>query len=274
MNSTAIQFHFQTDIPNIRFVQGANVSHAFPCHIHHSFSLGIIQQGQRIIHVDGKTHIVSANECFIINPHQPHSCSAIGNEGHGYGIVSIPSALLQSIFREVKSQNEIPHFPNVKVTDISIVNGFTAWMGKQLRNESPSESELTNILRELVPRYADTEAPLQSKPIKCSKIMLACEYIEANLNRPVRLDELANLTRISPFYLNRIFREEIGIPPYTYLLQTRIKKSLEVLLQTDSIIEATYSLGFSDQSHFSRFFKKNIGLTPKQYLALHKSSIH
>lgn len=272
MNPTAIQFYFQTDHPKIRFVQGTNVNHSFPCHIHNSFSLGIIQKGQRVIRVDGKPYILSANECFIINPNQPHSIE--GKGAHNYRVASLSPKLVQNIFREITGEDRVPYFPRVRITDSSIINGLAVWQRKQFEGKPINTGDLVGLLRELVLRYVDAETPARPKQIKHPSVVLACEYIETNLDRPVRLDEIADTVRISPFYLNRIFREGIGIPPYTYLVQTRIKKSLELLLQTNSISEATHYLGFADQSHFSRFFKRNIGITPGQYLDLHKSGTH
>lgn len=271
MNSTAIQFQLQTDNPDIRFVQGINVNHTFPTHIHHSFSLGLVQKGRRIIYVDQTPHLISTNECFIINPYQSHTCGMAEEEGHSYEVISISPRLLQDIYKEVANTDKIPHFPQVKITDSAIVQGFSAWLEKQSRHNLTDTAELIAVLRGLVSRHAQPEvvAPAQSRH---SIVALACAYIEANSNRLIRLKELAAVTHVSPFYLNRIFRQEIGIPPHTYLLQARIKKSLEQLLQTGSILEAAYSLGFSDQSHFSRFFKKNVGLTPKRYLDLHRNN--
>jgi AraC-like DNA-binding protein len=274
MSATAIQFQFQTDNANIRLVKGMNVSHKFPIHVHNSFSLGIIQRGQRVININGEQHVVSDNECFVINPYQPHSCSIEGEDGHDYWVASVNPKLLMDIFKQITAKDGIPHFSKVKVTDSSIVNRFTTWLEKQSQYKTVIGGELVDLLSELVIRYADVKIPVQSKQTKRSVVALACKYIEANLSQTVRLDEIANVTHISPFYLNRIFREEIGIPPYAYLLQIRIKRSLELLLQTGSITEAAYCLGFSDQSHFTRFFKKNIGITPKRFLDLHRIRTH
>ncbi|MBN2005118.1 MAG: AraC family transcriptional regulator [Anaerolineae bacterium] len=265
---------FQTDSRDIRLVHGMNVYHTFPCHIHHSFSLGIIYEGQRDIHIDGKSHIISAHECFLINPYQPHSCDTIDGSGHNYRVVSIPPKLFQDIFREITGRDEVPYFPQTKIAEPSIFNELAVWLEQQPRNGTNGESDLSDVLRELTLRYARAKPIVQPRQTRLALVRLTCEYIESHLNHIARLDKMADMVHISPFYLNRIFREEIGIPPYAYLIQTRIKKSPEVLLQTGSIIETAYSLGFADQSHFSRFFKKYIGITPKQYLDLHRARTH
>jgi AraC-like DNA-binding protein/mannose-6-phosphate isomerase-like protein (cupin superfamily) len=271
MNHAAIQFYFQANDANLRLVRGTNVSHVFPCHSHDSFSFGLVQKGRRIIRIQGAQHVVSANDCFIINPHQPHTCRSEGDPGHDYGVISINPQLLHHIFRERTGKEGLPHFSQVKIADSSLANRFAAWLGKQTQDKPIDGEELTDLLGELVLRYSDENTAEYLKQTRHSVVTLASEYIEANLDKIVRLDEVAGVAHVSPFYLNRIFQKDIGVPPYAYLLQMRIKKSLELLLQTNSITEATYYLGFSDQSHFTRLFKRNVGITPKRYLDLHRT---
>jgi AraC-like DNA-binding protein len=104
-------------------------------------------------------------------------------------------------------------------------------------------------------------------------IRLAYGYLEAHLDQPVPLMKIAEAAHVSPFYLNRIFRREMGIPPHAFLMQSRIRKSLAVLLDMNSIAETAHALGFSDQSHFTRLFKRNVGITPKRYLEGHRTSV-
>jgi AraC-like DNA-binding protein len=257
MNSTAIQF-FQTDDADVRLVKGLNVCHTFPCHVHNSFSFGIVRKGRRAIYIDGEQFVVSAKEGFIINPGQPHSCAVAERGGHDYWVISIAPQVLCNVV------NKVPYFFQHKITDSLVIDRFLVWLGKQSKNELIDKEKLFAILRELVAQYADTRIVERPEQTGCSVVVLAREYIEANLSRVIRLDEIASVVHISPFYLNRTFREKIGVPPYTYLLQTRIKKSLE-LLQTGSITETAHRLGFSDQSHFTRFFKKHVGITPKRF---------
>jgi|GEM_PF-455279 len=263
---TIIHFQFPKDDRNIRLVQGVNVNHTFARHVHHSFSLGVVQKGQRSIEVEGTSYTISAGEGFIIHPHQPHS---LGGGEHDYYVLSIAAHVMQKIYRDGLGEDRLPHFSQVKITDIFILNGLTAWLEKNALGEWTDEEELLVVLKEFVIRHAHRTAPEQARRGNHATVELACAYIEANLEQTIRLDAIARLTHVSPFYLNRIFRQEIGVPPYTYLLQARIKKSLDVLLQTASVSEAAYELGFADQSHFTRFFKKNVGITPQRFLDLH-----
>ena len=267
MIQTRIQFRFQTDTPDIRLVKGTNVNHNFPFHIHESFSLGIVEKGQRVIQLkSGKEFVISAQECFILNPNQPHSCMTGEGENHDYWVISIAPVLIYDVFKKITGQGEgrVATFPKVRITDPTIYWGFSAWIKKQTFNKPMNDDEFIKLLKALVASHAVYSN--RCNAIQHSIVKDACDYIDTNLNRVIKLNEIAARTHMSPFYLNRIFREEIGVPPYTYLLQTRIKKSIELLLKTDSITEAAFTLGFSDQSHFTRLFKKDVGITPKQFL--------
>ena len=269
MIQTSIQFQFQTNDSNIRLVKGTNVNHNFPFHIHESFSLGIVEKGQRVIQLkSGEDFVISAQECFILNPNQPHSCMTGEGENHDYWVISIAPVLVYDVCNKISGQGKgcVATFPHVRITDPAIYRGFSAWIKKQTFNKPMNDDEFIKLLRNLISSHVVFSTT--PNPIQHSIVKEACDYIETNVNRVVRLNEIADMTHASPFYLNRVFREEIGVPPYTYLLQTRIKKSIELLLKTDSITEAAFTLGFSDQSHFTRLFKKDIGITPKQFLKI------
>jgi AraC-like DNA-binding protein len=98
------------------------------------------------------------------------------------------------------------------------------------------------------------------------------EYLRANLRRNVALNELAGLTGLSKAYLIRSFRRIVGMPPYEWLLQLRIEEARQRLRKGDRICDLAIELGFSDQSHFHRRFKRLTGMTPSVYAEGHYRS--
>lgn len=76
------------------------------------------------------------------------------------------------------------------------------------------------------------------------------------------------LTGISKYHLLRSFTKQKGISPYSYLETIRISEAKQLLENGYSPLEVALQTGFTDQSHFSNFFKKFIGLTPKQYMKI------
>ncbi|MPN58983.1 HTH-type transcriptional activator Btr [bioreactor metagenome] len=86
----------------------------------------------------------------------------------------------------------------------------------------------------------------------------------------ITLNELSELAGLSKYYLLRSFTKQKGISPYRYLETIRIDRAKKLLEKGLLPIEAALQTGFADQSHFSNFFKKFIGLTPKQYMNIFK----
>lgn len=79
------------------------------------------------------------------------------------------------------------------------------------------------------------------------------------------LQQLCQLTNLSPYYLTRIFSSTVGIPPHAYLNQLRIVHAKRLLAENWKIAEVAQETGFTDQSHFTKTFKTLVGVTPGQY---------
>lgn len=114
--------------------------------------------------------------------------------------------------------------------------------------------------RDTVPvgRYGLALSPMQVRRIR--------EYIRKNLASNIGLTELAGQVNLSPHYFSMLFKHSLGVSPHRYVLQERIHEAQRKLpVGRTSISELALNLGFSDQSHFSRAFRKMTGTTPKRY---------
>jgi len=92
------------------------------------------------------------------------------------------------------------------------------------------------------------------------------EHIGANLDSALDIDELADLVRMSPSHFTRSFHKSVGLTPHRYVIQCRVAKARELLAATNlPLIEIALTMGFSDQSHFSRRFQEIVGVPPGAY---------
>jgi len=96
-------------------------------------------------------------------------------------------------------------------------------------------------------------------------IVKICELIRKDMGG-LQLKGLAQRFGLSQSYLSRAFKETAGMGLREYLLQLKIKRSKELLLDpSKSIKEIAYELGYTYPSHFSGMFKKRVGLSPTQH---------
>jgi len=92
------------------------------------------------------------------------------------------------------------------------------------------------------------------------------EYIDVHLGETIRLDTLADVAGLSPSHFSRMFKQSKGVSPGDYLARRRVERTKELLDSTDlSVAEIALAVGFSDQSHCSRSFRKLIGICPREY---------
>ena len=92
------------------------------------------------------------------------------------------------------------------------------------------------------------------------------EFINQNLARDVRLWELAQIAGMSPHYFCELFRASTGLPPYQYILKCRIERAKQYLHDpTISLACAGVAVGFADQSHFTKVFRRIVGVTPMTF---------
>jgi AraC-like DNA-binding protein len=80
------------------------------------------------------------------------------------------------------------------------------------------------------------------------------------------LSQVAGEVGLSRFHFIRVFRREIGITPYQYLIQQRIRLAVQLLLDTDKpITEIALEVGFEDLSGFISTFRRLVGQPPRQF---------
>lgn len=103
-----------------------------------------------------------------------------------------------------------------------------------------------------------------------AKLRLVLEFIEENLHRDISLSGLGALVGMGPDVFARNFKVHLGMPPYRYVMERRMRRA-EVLLVADekSIADIALSVGFSSQSHFTTHFSRLLDVTPAAYRALH-----
>lgn len=102
----------------------------------------------------------------------------------------------------------------------------------------------------------------------------ACSYIAENLGERFTLDDLARQAGVSRFHFARLFRISTGDSPMAYLLKSRIERAKQLLLQDERpVCEIAAVLGFCDQSHLTRTFRRLTGLTPREFARKHAEAV-
>lgn len=252
-------------------VLGRNITNMFPIHIHQSLTVGLITKGTALLSTYRGTVVVSQGNLFIVNPGEPHSIQPRAQESYDYLIFCFSKRLIKNIYTPIRDENcrtlDIPYIQQHLIENQPLFNQFIYFykiFGCKLPQNNATPL-LKSIFKELITDRADV-SPNPNPWIKNTGIKNVQLLIDQNPSSNLSLRELAQIAHLSPYYFLKSFKKEIGISPYHYQLQMRIKNAQNHLLTGHTIAETAQETGFVDQSHFTRFFQKITGITPGEYL--------
>jgi AraC family transcriptional regulator len=128
---------------------------------------------------------------------------------------------------------------------------------------------LGNVLAVQLLRHfgAGSAVPRSGGVLPRHKLRAVTEYIQAHLGAELSLDRLAGVAHVSPYHFARLFKHSTGLPPHRYVIARRVERARELLraAHRPALAEVATEVGFSDQSHFTRHFKRLVGVTPRQF---------
>lgn len=92
------------------------------------------------------------------------------------------------------------------------------------------------------------------------------DYISKHLDAPIRTCQLATQLSLSNSHFSHVFKQSFGITPLAYVARKRIEAAREMMCTTDEpLTHIAHAHGFCDQSHFSRTFRREIGMSPQSW---------
>jgi AraC-like DNA-binding protein len=207
----------------------------------------------------------------VLNPGEVHTGYAFHQTGWTYRMLYPDAKLLQQIASQItEREQDVPFFPELVINDKKL---FTQILNLHLSLEQPDtsllerESQLVQTLGQLILRHADARPAVRSWKSYSKYTKKVREYLDQHYDEEISLKQLARVAELSPYYLLRLFKKEVGVTPHIYLTYRRIIVAKRLLVAGHSIAEVTYETGFVDQSHLTNRFKHIIGVTPGQYRA-------
>ncbi|MBC3787657.1 helix-turn-helix transcriptional regulator [Spirosoma utsteinense] len=129
------------------------------------------------------------------------------------------------------------------------------------------ESLINTLCFHLIEHYGRYERrPVTTGRLPNAALNRIDAYLEAYADQFITLDTLAGLANLSVFHFTRLFKHAIGVSPYQYVLDWKIRRARQLLRANDtSINSVSDALGFSSPAHFSVAFKRNVGMSPSQF---------
>jgi AraC-like DNA-binding protein len=215
--------------------------HNFPLHLHPDhYTLSLILDGKVTLTLPDNSYHLSPGELIIIPPNMPHK--SIVSSYFSYRVIRT-SVLLSGL-------ND--YFSNRLVfsKDEQTIQMFNWWY-----ENLKAANQYTLINAETVSFASGVSDNLQ----------LALSYMHNQYDSPIQLSDLSRAAMLSNSHFQRLFKKQLAISPMRYLQSLRIDKAKTLIQADKSMVEVALSTGFYDQSHFHKYFKQLVGMTPGAY---------
>lgn len=217
---------------------------------------------------------ITRGSCVII----PANISQYTEWNKGCGAVGVaiaPTAFAQTI-HEVVDPDKIELLPQFATSDPLIYQIGVALKAALTKQSDSSqlyaETLVNSLILHLLENYSTTRTNLReivTGKLPQHKLQLIIDYIDAYLDRDLSLQELSSLVQMSPQYFSQLFKQTTGTTPHQYVIRRRIERAKCLLQQSKlSIAEIATTVGFADQSHLHRYFKRLVSVTPKTFRQL------
>jgi AraC-like DNA-binding protein len=265
MEKRSVQFDNDLHIEAYHF---EGIMQKFPNHFHEHYVIGFVERGRRFLICKNKEYTIEAGDLVLFNPLDSHTCAQVDDRALDWRCLNINKDEMCRIAAEITG-SEAPLMFTKNVVAQSDAVPALKHLHTSIMNETKDfdkEETFYFLLEQLINDYAN---PITDASLKIGEaIPSVSAYIENNYTEQITLSDLSRVSGLNKYTLIRNFTLQKGITPYQYLSTIRVNNAKKLLEGGTSLIDAAAESGFADQSHFTRFFKNFIGLTPGRYQSL------
>lgn len=218
-------------------------------HAHHAIQVGIGLKGKVKFRWSGATEWTEFDAAFV-PPHLPHAFEATGSTVAN--VFCEPDSTLGRKLIARFGREAVAGIPADEVSRVKerLAAAYAAGAPDEVLNEAA-----VGLLHELA---ASPTVPVLTDP----RVSRAIAEINARLDEPIALEDIAESVHLSPSRFRHLFVSETGMPFRPYVLWTRLQKALRLAVEGESWTEAAHAANFADSAHLSRTFRKMFGIAP------------
>lgn len=235
----------------------------FTKHYHDTYTIGITHGGLfKSINLNKKINSYK-NSTRIVNPYDVHHGDS---QSWSYTNFYPSIELMSSVYKQMYNVRKTPLFNKHILEDLTLYNYlYTMFFSIYKKQDSMIiETNLISALSYLIKNYTNATKDYKISFNEKSIISTSLEYINDTISENTTLDTLANVSNLSKYHFLRVFKEHTGLTPHHYILTLKVQKARDMIIKGNSLSSTSYELGFSDQSHFIRNFRKIYGYSPKK----------
>ncbi|MFI9149293.1 AraC family transcriptional regulator [Streptomyces sp. NPDC053367] len=236
--------------------------HVYAPHAHEEFTIGVCVGGSEIIDYRGGHIRTGPGSIVVLAPGEMHTGGpGTATDGYAYrALYAAPSLLTDGTLGS-------PHFREPLLDDPELAAALRRTHTELAACPDPleAESRLPWLLTALTRRHSTARATTDLIPGADRIAVAVRDRLADELLAPPSLADLAADLGLSRYQLLRAFRTTMGVPPYAWLAQYRVARARGLLEAGLRPAEVAGLVGFADQAHLTRWFRRVLGVTPAAY---------
>ncbi len=254
-------FYRHPKLPGLELRYGNDNRACYGLHTHSEYSLGAVLSGIADYRYCNKNYTIRRGHSLLIAPDTPHSCN-ISELSNG----RIWRYLM--LYIDIDYWQQLTHSDTVvidgKPSDNALLFGAIKRLHNIWQNDPDDALVIESAWIDCFQLFSRTET--QTAASQSSSLLdIALAWLDQHLTENFSLGQWATATGISRMQLIRLFRQQLHISPHQYYLNRRIQKAKTLLKHGAKLDDTAYELGFADQAHFQRTFKRYAAVTPLRY---------
>lgn len=269
-SQSAVKLWRAPDVMDAVMLKGHYIGHRYPPHAHDTHCLAVVTSGAMIVEVRGQRRICRRGDIIVIDADTVHSGRATGQGRWKLRTAHVhPAALAAYSERLGIPRRERFALVSPFICDRGLSGQLygLSWCSEVDEDGFKRSEALANLIISLLAQHRARSGDLPVVRREPALVRAVKSRLTRDLHSRLTLPLLASEFGVSPFVLLRAFVREAGLSPHAFQQQERVRHALPLLRAGRPIAEVGAEIGFFDQSHFTRVFKQQTGVTPKIYQA-------
>ncbi|MEP9361948.1 AraC family transcriptional regulator [Nocardioides sp. CN2-186] len=233
--------------------------HAYPAHTHDTWTLLLVDSGTVRYDLEHHQHGALGDRVTLLPPHVPHDGRSVEATGFRKRVVYLDEQVIGA--GRIGAAVDHPGWADPALREaVDLLHRSLEQPGEELE----AEVRLTLVVDGLRQRLAGATAPagVRRDPQLAHRLR---DLIDDAVVEGVSLPVAAGVLGAHPTHLVRAFGAEFGIPPHRYLTGRRLDRARRMLLAGERAADVAVAVGFHDQAHLTRHFRRLLGVTPAAY---------
>ncbi|MEQ9866110.1 AraC family transcriptional regulator [Pectobacterium aroidearum] len=256
-------------LEDVTFLDASIQDFYYKKHSHEEYAIGLINTGKIGFNCrDGMFHIPGGG-LMQLNPGDPHEGTPDVERGYDYWMLYIPASQMAKVvsdycgFSRFKTFNFSGNVSRNTLLRERYVNFAAAMLGDRTA-DAALEQSFADLIHCLCNLNLGEGAGYHTGRVD-NLIRRAEDYIRQNIHTSLSIDEVSQVAGISKYHFMRMFKAQVGVTPYQYIINCKVNK-IKLDIDSGYSAEKTFSEeSFFDQSHFNKRFREIYGVTPKGY---------